>query len=190
MREELDKALCQKYPKIFRDRHAPMNRTCMCWGFSHGDGWYNIIDAMCANIQHHIDHTRKERLNALLYNRALTRAMRGDLTLFNRLPSWTQKWITEAMEDPEPQHKIVPEACPQVVAIQVKEKFGTLRFYSYGGDDYTRGVEHMAESMSARTCEECGAPGKSRRGGWIQTLCDEHAKAAGKEDAMNWEEMP
>ena len=59
MREELDKKLCAKYPRIFRDRRAPMNRTAMCWGFSHGDGWYNIIDQMCANIQKHINWTRK-----------------------------------------------------------------------------------------------------------------------------------
>jgi hypothetical protein len=32
----------------------------------------------------------------------------------------------------------------------------------------------MAESMSAILCEECGAPGERRHGGWIRTLCDEH----------------
>ena len=179
MREELDKQLCEKYPKIFRDRHAPMNQTCMCWGFDHGDGWYNIIAAMCANIQHHIDRTREQRLDALLYNRALKRAMRGDFSTFNKLPSWTQKWISEALEDPEPQCKLVPEVCPQVVAVQVKEKFGTLRFYYNGGDKVVDGIERMAESMSAVMCEECGTPGRSRGGGWIRTLCDAHAEEKG-----------
>ena len=58
----------------------------------------------------------------------------------------------------------------------MKEKYGTLRFYYDGGDDYIAGIVHMAENMSARTCETCGAPGKIRRGGWIRTLCDEHAE--------------
>jgi hypothetical protein len=190
MREELDNKLCAKYPKIFRDRNAPMNQTCMCWGFEHGDGWYNIIDMMCANIQHHINWTRKQRLNALLYNRALSRAIKGDLGTYSRLDKWQQKWIDDALGDPEPQLKQVPEACPQVVASQVKEKFGTLRFYYSGGDEYISGIEAMADSMSAVTCETCGAPGKPRKGGWIQTLCDTHAEEAGKPDIFEWKTMP
>ena len=63
----------------------------------------------------------------------------------------------------------------QVVAVQVKEKFGSLRFYYEGGDDYIRGLVSLAESLSHRTCEQCGSPGVGRGGGWIQTLCDLHA---------------
>jgi hypothetical protein len=125
-----------------------------------------------------------------VYNRALGRAVKGDFSTLNRLPEWKQKWITEALADPEPQLKPVPAACPQVVAIQVKEKFGTLRFYYSGGDDIVRGIERMAEGMSAVMCEKCGAPGKSRSGGWIQTLCDTHAEEAGKTEIMDWEKMP
>ena len=49
MNEELDKQLCEKYPKIFKMRNASMQETCMCWGFEHGDGWFDIIDAACKN---------------------------------------------------------------------------------------------------------------------------------------------
>ena len=55
MSPELDEMLVVKYPKIFGNRFGSMNETCMCWGFSHGDGWYKIIDNLCANIQSHID---------------------------------------------------------------------------------------------------------------------------------------
>ena len=65
---------------------------------------------------------------------------------------------------------------PTVVATQVKEKYGTLRFYHTGGDDYIAGIVAMAEYMSEVTCETCGAPGKLRDTGWMRTLCDEHAK--------------
>jgi len=64
---------------------------------------------------------------------------------------------------------------PQVVATQIKEKFGGLRFYFIGGDDVTRGAIELAESMSFRICEQCGKPGRPRNDGWVQTLCDEHA---------------
>lgn len=135
MTEEKDKSLCEKYPKIFRDRSGSMQETCMCWGFSHGDGWYDILDAACSNIQHHIDWKRKSEPFA-------------------------------GMTDEE------FDEIHQPVAAQVKEKFGGLRLYVDNCDEYVRGVVAMAESMSYRTCEECGNSGTRRPGGWIRTLCD------------------
>lgn len=57
---------------------------------------------------------------------------------------------------------------------QIKEKFGGLRFYIDGGDEATYGMIRMAEAWADCTCEVCGAPGHSRQGGWIKTLCDTH----------------
>lgn len=65
---------------------------------------------------------------------------------------------------------------PQVEAVQVKEKFGGLRFYVKEATPKQDAVISFVESISIRTCEICGAPGKQREGGWIKTLCDEHAK--------------
>lgn len=188
MRKELDEALCAKYPRIFRDRHAPITQTAMCWGFDCGDGWYTILDALCSRIQHHINDTRWRRLDALRYNRALDRACRGDKTALlkyygygkdEKWNEWAEKQVEVALADPEPQCKQVPKACPQVVATQVKEKYGTLRFYTMGGDEVTWAMESLAESMSARMCEVCGAPGKTLAGGWIRTLCKIHADEMG-----------
>ena len=106
------------------NRHGAVTETAMCWGFSCGDGWYNILNSLMSNIQGHIDWKNKKE-----------------------------------------------EVVPQVTLDQVKEKFGTLRFYYTGGDDYIRGLVSMAESMSAVTCEECGNPGKQTHGGWIKTTC-------------------
>jgi hypothetical protein len=65
----------------------------------------------------------------------------------------------------------------QVVASQVKEKYGTLRFYYTGGDDLTDGMVWLAEAMSAVTCEICGEPGTLNDEGWMRTLCDKHQEA-------------
>jgi hypothetical protein len=191
MNKELDKQLCESYPEIFRDRHGDMRSTAMCWGFDCGDGWYNILDKMCAIMQNHINNTRAQRVRVLRYNRALRRALNGDLrplqmhfTYRENATEPSEYGIKEAakiLEDIEPEYKTVPEACPQVIATQVKEKFGTLRFYYWGGDEYCSGVESMAESMSAVTCEVCGSPGKLRHDGWIRALCDEHAAEYGVE---------
>ena len=62
----------------------------------------------------------------------------------------------------------------QVEVEQIKEKFGGLRFYYSGGDDEISGMVRMAEAWADIACEECGAAGKRRSGGWIRTLCDHH----------------
>ena len=63
---------------------------------------------------------------------------------------------------------------PQVTVAQIKEKFGGLRFYYDGGDEYIHGLVSMAESWAGIACEECGGIGERRSGGWIRTLCDKH----------------
>jgi len=125
MRQELDKLLCEKYPKMMVNRNKNMQETCMCWGFECGDGWFNILDQLMGNIQHHIDWKNKKE-----------------------------------------------EVVAQVTLDQVKEKFGTLRFYYSGGDDAIDGMVRMAESMSGVTCEECSAPAQTHGPGWIRTICE------------------
>lgn len=65
---------------------------------------------------------------------------------------------------------------------QVKEKFGTLRFYTTitGGEPAV--IEQIdrlirdAESRSASVCEYCGKPGRLTRNGWIKSACEEHER--------------
>lgn len=60
---------------------------------------------------------------------------------------------------------------------QIKEKFGGLRVYYSGGDDYVRGAIALAEEMSYKICEVCGNKGYPSKNGWIMTLCDAHKKS-------------
>jgi hypothetical protein len=182
MREELDKKLCEKYPKIFADRNGDMRSTAMCWGFECDDGWYNILDRLCSNIQWHIDSSVKSAEYNTKHNAMVTAAKAGDWTLFDEqfvggtyTPAYLQMRKKDILESTLRNTTIVG----QVVATQVKEKFGTLRFYYGGGDDVIHGMAGMAESMSGCTCEVCGNVGRQRGGGWIRTLCDEHAEKAG-----------
>ena len=150
MRLELDKLLCEKYPKMMVNRNKNMQETCMCWGFECGDGWFNILDQLMSNIQHHID------------------------------------WNNQNFEKGYKQYKQVA----QVTLDQVKEKFGTLRFYYTGGDDEISGMVRMAESMSGVTCEECGNPGERRGGGWVHTFCtpcEEARELASKKASEEYE---
>jgi hypothetical protein len=182
MKAELQEKLFSKYPKMFGDRTKPMNETCMCWGLEVGDGWYNLIDTLCEALTYtyttsiQVDEEDGKRLGVESYN-------------FNEKSSY---YFT-----------IEP---PQVIATQVKEKYGTLRFYyreEYNEEimslietgkypdlqriidrysDYINGIVHFAETASGRTCEDTGQPGElhasgGTRNGWVKTVNKEHAKA-------------
>jgi hypothetical protein len=182
MKKDLDEMLCAAYPQLFVNRHADMQTTAMCWGFECGDGWYNIINNLCGNIQSHLDHAQKQRESAIKYNAMATQCKNGIFDLFDEE---YKKFTSQTFKDDrlndiiQDDFRTVPDAVQQVVVLQVKEKFGTLRFYYSGGDDYIRGLTSMAESMSGVTCETCGNPGRRVGGGWITTLCKEHAEARG-----------
>ena len=175
MKQELDKLLCEKYPKMMVNRNKDMMETCMCWGFECGNGWFNLLDQLMGNIQHHIDWKEKQRKWAIDYNTMATQAKAGNFDLFEE--SMTGVISTEYKEKRLAEivggdFREVPKSIPQVTLDQVKEKFGTLRFYYTGGDDYISGMVTMAESMSGVTCEECGNPGEQKGGGWVRTICE------------------
>jgi len=174
MRQELDKLLCEKYPQMMVNRNKNMQETCMCWGFECGDGWFNILDQLMGNIQHHIDWKEKQRARAIKYNEMSAQAKVGNFDLFEEdmkaLPNdeYKEKRLAEIVAG---DFRELPEVIPQVTLDQVKEKFGTLRFYYSGGDDVIDGMVRMAESMSGVTCEGCGNVGERRGGGWVHTYC-------------------
>ena len=175
MKQELDKLLCERYPKMMVNRNKNMQETCMCWGFECGDGWFNILDQLMGNIQHQIDWKEKQRLGAIKYNEMATQAKAGNFDLFEEdmksviAEEYKEKRLAEIVAG---DFREVPDSIPQVTLDQVKEKFGTLRFYYSGGDEYINGLVSMAESMSGCTCEECGNPGERKGGGWVRTMCE------------------
>lgn len=63
-----------------------------------------------------------------------------------------------------------------ITATQVKEKYGTLRFYMSSETDEMSKFISEAEDKSAVTCETCGDPGEVREHSWIKVLCDKHNK--------------
>jgi hypothetical protein len=67
-------------------------------------------------------------------------------------------------------------------AVQVKEKYGTLRFYVGHASDEAFALINFAEALSARICETCGNRGRTRGTGWLKTLCDSCAEKEGYVD--------
>jgi len=120
--------LINKYPKIFIDYDLNPGRV----NWSCPEGWIEIVDEMCDNIQRHID------------NRHF--------------------WAVKNSEQNNP--------IEQLTCLQIKEKFGGLRFYTNGGDEHCQGVISYVENLSYSTCEKCGTNqniGYTK--GWISTVC-------------------
>lgn len=152
MKEELQTQLETRYPLIFSQRCE----------ISCGDGWFNLVNTLCHTIQGHIDSRARQRDWAIKQNeRREQRIAAGETAV-------------QAEYD-------IPEVVEQAIAQQIKEKFGTLRFYITGGDDYIHGAINLADHLSETICEECGNVGQRRNGSWIRTLCDDHhvAKSLG-----------
>lgn len=128
MKKELEEKLVKRFPNLYGDYNNKNPReTLMCFGFEHGDGWYELI---------------------------------YDLSM--ELEPLIEKYIEE-----NPDEEYYPRA------MQVKEKYGGLRFYMSSATDEMYDIIENYEMLSERTCEICGNPGEIRPGGWITTLCDE-----------------
>jgi hypothetical protein len=183
MREELDTRLVKKYPKIFVDRYKGMLETCMYWGFECGDGWYWLIDNLCQSIQSYIDSNSYKTTIKNKITRKLYKFIRK-LTLSSKYKPWKYNlynWIWKVAK----KEKI--ESIGQVVATQVKEKFGGLRFYYNGGDQLIDGMIRLAEHESYYICEECGSTehvGITKEG-WLFVRCKNCAE---KLNLIGWKE--
>jgi hypothetical protein len=73
----------------------------------------------------------------------------------------------------------------RMYCVQVKEKFGRLRFYMRAATGSMHDTIARAAEKSFHICEDCGRVGKLRSPrGWMATLCDTHArKRRGTTDA-------
>ena len=83
-----------------------------------------------------------------------------------------KRWRKEYLEKNEPERLSEEQEYFPVKFDQVKEKYGGLRLYFSGGDEYVKGLVSMAEAMSYKICEVCGNKGEPNKSGWISTLCE------------------
>jgi hypothetical protein len=100
MTPELEQHIIEKYPLIFSQRCE----------MSINDGWFDIIDMLCANIQNRIDNVVMQRGYAMEWNKDVN----------DPDYDWSDKSSFIKREE-----RVVPELVEQVVATQIKEKFGS-----------------------------------------------------------------
>lgn len=166
MSPELDKKLCAEFPEIFCDRNGNMQQTLMCWGFDCGDGWYGIIRFLCNQLMKDYRHAKHS------YEHCLKMINKVDKTAWNE--SLYSIYTLENLE----KRKAALDNCIIPRAVQVKEKYGTLRFYVDRCYEMHDNYISTVEELSAYVCEECGTMQEVHTFnlGWIRTLCIACAK--------------
>jgi hypothetical protein len=115
-----------------------------------GDGWFTIIDTLCSCICSEVD-----KLN-------------GELTVCTDEKQMRQLYT-----------KLVDARNRLPRLVQIKEKFGELRFYYSRNAENSERIDALvsfAEDMCSRTCSYCGSPGKKLRQGektgWVSVICE------------------
>jgi hypothetical protein len=149
MDQELQNKLYEKYPQFFVNKDKTPMESPMCFGIEVGNGWYQILSNVCWMIKQHEDNKR-----------------------------WQKEWEDKKNQEIKESMGIsiegtTPEYFP-VTFDQVKEKYGGLRLYFSGGDDYVEGLVSMAEAISYYVCDICGNKGEASKGGWISVRCEAH----------------
>src|SRR5579864_3995023 len=90
--------------------------------------------------------------------------------------------IRKTAELLEPLIKAAKESDPHGYAAgyyrtsQLKEKFGTGRWYLSGGTDAMQELVEIWEAATYAICETCGKTGELRGRGWVYTACWDHTK--------------
>lgn len=157
MDTKLEKYLIKKYPLMF-----PCEKG-VDFVFECEDGWFTLIDTLASILQKNINYEManyEDRKKALFIQQTTTDP--------NHEPS---SWL----EKDENGMVIIPPMPEQIVAAQVKQKMGELRFYTEGYSSFSESIIHSFTKMSRNTCELCGKPGKmTQKNYYIQPLCSEH----------------
>lgn len=181
MSPEKSHYLFKTYRELFPNR-GNLQRSLMGFGFECSDGWFTLIERLLQTCHAPVYQAREalERLEAR-YAKGLDEAT---TPLPDHIKSHfgVQTWQAYKERLEEDLAKAVKEA-PEV--LQVKEKFGGLRFYVSGATPEIQAAIDFAESLSHTICEECGNKGFIVGRSWIRTLCPTHIEETHGEEFLN-----
>jgi len=174
MKAELDKRLVEDFPILYRMRNGSITDTCMSWGFECDDGWYELIYELSEKLEE-IARSQPKPAHFPLWKKPFWYIL-DKIAVFlrkhkmqNVLPPPVFSLFWGFAHD-----MFMPEADMRLCADQVKEKFGTLRFYTNMTNDEIDEIIVKAEQKSATICEACGKPGTIDTFLWKKALCKKH----------------
>lgn len=171
MKKELELQLKKEFPNLYSDLYGDCRTTCMAWGFECGDGWFQLLYDLSSKLEPLVKKERRwykrthHYISRWLYWIKAYKIKPNQFVKDTGGMSWTDY------------NKVSHRKHSR--ASQVKEKYGTLRFYMTTETKEMTQYINEAESLSAVTCETCGNPGKMCNTGWCNTICDDCKKKKG-----------
>lgn len=160
--------LYKDFSYLYRGRKLSLRHSLMGFGFECGEGWKDILEVLSILI---MDEIKKQ--DKLWKIRPYLITVVGAWNTLMRLqPKWLQNSSTFGNYP-----RFTVNIFEGFTAVQVKEKYGTLRFYMNYETEVISKYIRLAELLSESTCEKCGASGKIRGTGWMYVACDEHTAA-------------
>jgi hypothetical protein len=162
MKKELELQLVEKYPDFFREYGGDPRQTCLAFGIECGDGWYNLIDALCRDLTKLTKNGKKADIIVLQVKQKFA-GLRfyfvyefKKKSIFRKIDSMLREFMF---------NKRLGKQYWKIVEARRKIWETT---YEKVHDRVAK-----AEHESFKTCELCGNKGKTVGSGWVKTLCEE-----------------
>lgn len=175
MNQQFTQKLYKDFPLLYSDKNKPLSMSLMGFGFECGDGWFQIIYDLSKCLTEMIAHQPKFEI-------------RSDFRWNPKHWTWFKPWNSGWRHYLPIKWFLFPECWSFYIGpllidiafprksfrvVQVKEKYGTLRFYmTYETEEMSEAIEE-AEQKSAKTCEACGSVGTMNDGPWFYVACAE-----------------
>lgn len=199
---DFEQELMHKYPDLW-PRDADGNVRESDCGAGVPVGWEALVDNLCGaidrHVKHHVNYVERNHRWFAMKMTAYKKCVVPISTLVHSLlqPSEAQMSIhvgartynttLQAKANAffrhfQPYHKFNKYSVEKITVAQIKQKFGSLRFYYDGnGDDTIRGMVQLAEYISSHTCEITGNAGSIHKSGdgyssWYRALSETKAK--------------
>jgi hypothetical protein len=84
MREDLDAKLTAAFPHLYRERHLAPEETGLCWGYECGDGWFELLWRLSAQLEARI--VQQPELEQCCAARVKQKV--GELRVYLRSSTW------------------------------------------------------------------------------------------------------
>jgi hypothetical protein len=161
MRDDLEQKIVKDFPEFFKDK-KDIQRSLMSFGFSHDDGWFDIVYQLTKDIKKVLND--KDEFQIVQVKEKF-----AGLRYYFELTTPKDKWDKYSLPF---RFNRLTKFKVQRFLDWIRNKLGILTKYEIIDD-----IVKEAENKTYRTCEICGAEGKVRNDlGWIKTLCINHYK--------------
>lgn len=183
--------------EVIRWRAVESDFAAMGDALRNGTATPDDVDGAFARLLS-LDYDREKHRNALHIPADAGEHAAAIETVLRRIPNGWGRWLSvDAGWYPLviATDRRLADIDPDYVVEQIKEKFGTLRYYCAASSDNPSperldaldAIVEDAQRVSAITCERCGESGLLRRTRyWAKTLCAPCGDGLGYTPASDW----